>query len=117
MPMDIRESNMSSKASNAKASMKCGEKRKSFKKQKKTMKKVCEGDSEKLIHAGDSRYSSNQTAEQRRNYRKRHNCESADPNTPRGLACEELWSAGGKKHRGTSAQKRSRAKTGRRKNR
>lgn len=101
-----------SKAAKAKADMKCGQVKKSYKPDKKVMKKVCENGSEKIIHAGDSRYSSNQTAEQRKNYRKRHNCDSADPNTPQGLACESLWSSSSPKKRGTSAEKRKNAKTG-----
>lgn len=101
-----------SKAAKAKAEMKCGQVKKSYKPEKKVMKKVCENGSEKIIHAGDSRYSSNQTAEQRKNFRKRKKCETSDPNTPNGLACDALWEKNSPKIRGTSAQKRKNAKTG-----
>lgn len=92
--------------------MKCGQVKKSYKPGKKVMKKVCDSGSEKIIHAGDSRYSSNTTKEQRANYRKRHNCDSANPNTPKGLACEHLWSTKAKSYKGTSPAKRKASKTG-----
>lgn len=79
-----------SAASKAKVSMKCGQVKRSYKKGKKVMQKVCKNGSEKIIHAGDSKYSSNKTAAQRKNFRKRHNCDSAKAGTPKALACKSL---------------------------
>ena len=101
-----------SKAAQAKSKMKCGQVKKSNKPKKKVMKKVCKNGSEKMIYAGDSRYSSNKTPEQRKNYRKRHNCDKADPNKPEGLACNALWSKSSPSKTGTSPAKRKTAKTG-----
>jgi hypothetical protein len=78
-----------------KESMKCGEVRKSTREGKKVMKKVCSGGSEKLIHAGDSKYSNNTSDAARKNFKARHNCSEAKPGTPKHLACTELWKKGG----------------------
>lgn len=106
---------MATNASKAKKSMTCGQTKKSYKKNKKIMQKVCKDGKEKIIHAGDSRYSSNKTPEQRKNFRKRHNCDSAKPGTPKKLACDKLWSSKSPSKTGTSAAKRKKAKTGKKK--
>lgn len=80
------------------------------------MKKVCSGGSEKMIYAGDSRYTSNKTPAQKKNFRKRQKCSTAKKDTPKDLACKELWPAkGGKTIKGTSPEKRKLAKTGNKK--
>lgn len=79
----------------AKKSMKCGEIRKSTQPGKKVMKKVCKNGTERIIHAGDSSYGHNYSEAARKNFRARHRCETADPDTPRGLACKALWTKGG----------------------
>lgn len=80
------------------------------------MKKVCEGGSERMIYAGDSNYTSNKTPAQKKSFRKRHKCSTAKKNTPKELACKELWPAkGGKTIKGKSAEKRKLAKTGKKK--
>lgn len=82
-----------------KKDMKCGEVKKSTRPGKKIMKRVCENGREKTIHAGDSSSPSNYSDEARKAFRARHNCENADPNTPRGLACNELWEKGKRVYR------------------
>ena len=96
-------------AAKAKERLRCGQTARSYLKQKKWMKKVCENDKERIIHAGASAYTSNRTPEQRSNFRNRHNCETANPNTPRGLACQQ-WTPSAKSVRGKSAEKRKAAK-------
>jgi hypothetical protein len=86
-----------SKTLDAKKQMRCGEVRKSTRPGKKVMKKVCQGGAERLIHAGDTQYGHNISPGARKNFRARHNCATASSNTPRGLACEALWTAGGSK--------------------
>lgn len=92
----------------AKKEMRCGEVRRSTRPGKKVMKKVCQNGAERLIHAGDSKYGHNISPGARKNFRARHNCATASPNTPRGLACEALWEEGSP--RKTTAQKGRAAK-------
>jgi hypothetical protein len=78
-----------------KKDMKCGEIRKSTREGKKVMQKVCDGDSERLIHAGDSSMRHNYSDKARKNFKARHGCDSAKPGTPKHLACNHLWKKGG----------------------
>ena len=80
-----------------KEEMKCGEIRKSSRPDKKLMQRVCKDGSDKLIHAGDSKYSNNDSAKARANFKARHNCDEAKPGTPKHLACNALWKKGGPK--------------------
>ena len=104
-----------SKAAKAKKNMRCGEVRESYKKEKKKMQKVCEKKadgvkSERIIHAGDSRYSSNTTPKQRKKFTSRHGCKTAKKNTPKKLACDHIWGPKSKKYIGTDPQKRYKEK-------
>jgi hypothetical protein len=78
-----------------KKSMKCGEVKKSTRSGKKIMQKVCENGKERLIHAGDSTMRHNYSDKARKNFKARHNCDSAKPGTPKHLACTKLWTKGG----------------------
>ena len=98
-----------SDATKAKERLRCGQTARSYKPEKKWMKKVCENGNERIIHAGASAYTSNKTAKQRKNFRTRQKCETADPNTPRGLACQK-WTPKAESVRGKSAEKRKAAK-------
>lgn len=83
-------------AKNAKASMKCGEVRKSTRPGKKIMKLYCVNGKKKLVHAGSTEYGNNYSAKARKNFKARHNCSTAKPGTARHLACTELWEKGGR---------------------
>lgn len=73
--------------------MKCGEVKKSSRKGKKIMKKVCKDGKEKIVHAGATGYKNNYSKEAKKSFRARHKCDSAkDSFSARKLACEELWS-------------------------
>lgn len=78
-----------------KASMKCGQVKKSNRKHKKIMKLYCINGKKKLVHAGDKRYVNNVDSK-RKAFKARHKCSTAKPGTPRHLACTELWKKGGK---------------------
>jgi len=80
-------------APNPKATMKCGEVRRSTLANKKVMKLYClPGGKRRLVHAGDRRYKHNYSDKARRNFRSRMRCDTAKPGTRRHLACTELWS-------------------------
>ena len=79
----------------AKASMKCGQVKRSNRKHKKVMKLYCIKGKKKLVHAGDKRYVNNVDSK-RKAFKARHKCSTAKPGTSRHLACTELWKNGGK---------------------
>lgn len=81
-------------AGSVKASMKCGEVRKSTRPGKKIMKKYCVNGKETLVHAGAKGYSDftkHKDSKRKKNFHARHNCATAKPGTPRHLACTKLW--------------------------
>ena len=83
---------MSDKFSKIKEQMKCGEVRRSWRKHKKIVKKVCKDGQEKLVHAGDDRYRNDYSDKARKSFKARHKCsEKKDPFSAQKLACEELW--------------------------
>lgn len=77
-----------------KASMKCGQTKRSTRKNKKIMKLYCVNGKKKLVHAGDKRYVNNVDSK-RKGFKARHKCSTAKPGTARHLACTELWEKGG----------------------
>ena len=79
------------KKSSTKASMNCGEVRKSTRAGKKIMKKYCVGGKEKLVHAGAKGYGNNYSDKARKSFKARHKCSTAKAGTARHLACTELW--------------------------
>ena len=83
-------------AKSVKASMKCGEVRKSTRPGKKIMKLYCVEGKKKLVHAGSTGYGNNYSATARKSFKARHKCSSAKPGTARHLACTELWKKGGR---------------------
>ncbi len=83
-----------------KSGMKCGEVRKSTDPKKKIEKLVCKGDSKKIIRAGDANYGNNMSDKARANFKARHNCADAKPDTPKHLACNKLWKKGGPSSKG-----------------
>ena len=85
------------KKTNPKASMKCGEVRKSSRADKKVMKLYCVDGGKKLVHAGAKGYGNNYSDAARKSFKARHNCSEAKAGTARHLACTELWSKGGRK--------------------
>ena len=93
---------MSSK--NPKATMRCGEVRKSTRPDKKIMKLYCINGKRILVHAGARGYGNNYSAKARKNFKQRHNCKTAKPGTARHLACTELW--GGPSARKTQPTKK-----------
>jgi len=80
-----------------KASMTCGQVKRSSRPGKKIMKLYCVGGKKKLVHAGAVGYKNNYSDGARRNFKARHRCESAQPGTARHLACTQLWKKGGRK--------------------
>lgn len=83
--------------SKVKEMMRCGEVKKSNRKGKKIMKKVCHDGKEKLVHAGASGYKHNYSPEAKKNFRARHKCDQKkDPFSASKLACQELWPKGEK---------------------
>jgi len=98
-----KRSKRSRKKASPKASMKCGQVKKSSRPGKKIMKKYCTGGKEKLVHAGAKGYGNNYSRKARSSFKKRHKCGTAKPGTARHLACTELW--GGKGKRKTSCPK------------
>jgi hypothetical protein len=84
---------MATKFKNIKDRLSCNSPVKSTKEGKKKMVKACQDGEEKLIHFGASDYKSNYSAEARKNFRARHNCDTAnDKLTARHWACKALWS-------------------------
>lgn len=60
---------------------------------KKRMVKACANGQEKLIHFGATGYKSNYSDEARKNFKSRHNCDTAtDKLGARYWACKNLWS-------------------------
>mgnify|MGYP003154613023 CR=1 FL=1 len=80
-----------------KASMSCGEVRRSTRPGKKIMKKYCVDGKEKLVHAGAKGYGNNYSDKARKSFKARHKCSTAKAGTARHLACTELWKSGGRK--------------------
>lgn len=81
-----------SRFSKIKKAMRCGEVKKSTRKGKKIMKKVCADGKEKLVHAGAVGYKHNYSPNAKKNFRARHNCdEKKSPFSAQKLACQELW--------------------------
>ena len=80
-----------------KASMKCGQVKKSSRPGKKIMKLYCINGKKKLVHAGAKGYGNNYSDTARRSFKARHRCSSARPGTARHLACTALWRKGGRK--------------------
>ena len=78
-----------------KASMKCGEVRKSTRAGKKIMKLYCENGKRKLVHAGAEGYGHNYSDAARKSFRARHKCSTAKSGTAKHLACTELWAGKG----------------------
>jgi hypothetical protein len=84
---------MSEKFSNIKNRLKCNVPVRSNREGKKKMVKACQDGEEKLIHFGASDYKSNYSTEARKNFRARHNCDTAkDKLSARHWACKALWS-------------------------
>jgi hypothetical protein len=82
-----------------KSKMKCNVPVPSDRAGKKRMVKACSGGTEKLLHFGAKGYKSNYSASARKNFKSRHNCDTAnDKLTPRYWACKNLWSAGSTKY-------------------
>lgn len=76
-----------------KSDMNCGEVRRSTRKGKKIMKKVCKDGKKKLVHAGAKGYKNNYSKVAKKRFRARHKCdEKKDAFSAQKLACEELWS-------------------------
>ena len=60
--------------------------------EKKMVVKGCEDGKEKLVRFGAKGYKSNYSKEARKNFRARHNCDTAtDKTTARHWACKALW--------------------------
>jgi hypothetical protein len=82
-----------------KANMSCNRPVASDRPGKKKMVKACSNGEEKLLHFGAKGYKSNYSAEARKNFKSRHNCDSAnDKMTPRYWACKALWSSSSPKY-------------------
>ena len=82
-----------------KSKMKCNSPVPSDRAGKKRMVKACSGGTEKLLHFCAKGYKSNYSAAARKNFKARHNCDTAnDKLTPRYWACKNLWSAGSTKY-------------------
>lgn len=83
---------MDSKFSKLKKTMGCGEVKKSWRKHKKIVKKVCADGKQKLVHAGDDRYRNDYSDKARKSFKARHKCsEKKSAFSAQKLACEELW--------------------------
>ena len=76
-------------AKNPKASMKCGQVRRSTRAGKKIMKLYCVDGKKKLVHAGAKGYGHNYSAAARKSFRARHKCSTAKAGTAKHLACTE----------------------------
>ena len=79
----------------AKASMSCGQVKRSTRPGKKIMKLYCIDGKKKLVHAGAKGYGHNYSAAARKSFKARHKCSTAKPGTARHLACTELWAGKG----------------------
>ena len=82
-------------AKSPKASMSCGEVRKSTRSGKKIMKLYCIDGKRKLVHAGASGYGHNYSDAARKSFKARHKCSTAKPGTAKHLACTKLWAGKG----------------------
>lgn len=78
-----------------KASMSCGQVKKSTRPGKKIMKLYCTDGKKKLVHAGATGYGHNYSDAARRSFKARHKCDTAKPGTAKHLACTELWAGKG----------------------
>ena len=83
---------MSEKLSRIKKAMKCGQVKRSTRKGKKIMKKVCKDGKEKIVHAGAKGYKHNYSDKARKSFHARHKCsEKKKWDSAQKVACEELW--------------------------
>jgi hypothetical protein len=82
-------------AKSPKASMSCGQVKKSTRPGKKIMKLYCIDGKRKLVHAGASGYGHNYSDAARKSFRARHKCSTAKPGTAKHLACTKLWAGKG----------------------
>jgi hypothetical protein len=72
--------------------LKCNQPVSSNKEGKKKMVKACDNGQEKLIHFGADGYKHNYSSEAKKNFRARHNCDTAgDKLGARYWACKNLW--------------------------
>jgi len=78
-----------------KASMSCGQVKRSTRPGKKIMKLYCIDGKKKLVHAGAKGYGHNYSAAARKSFKARHKCSTAKPGTAKHLACTELWAGKG----------------------
>jgi hypothetical protein len=78
-----------------KASMSCGQVKRSSRPGKKIMKLYCVDGKKKLVHAGAKGYGHNYSAAARKSFKARHKCSTAKPGTAKHLACTELWAGKG----------------------
>ena len=78
-----------------KASMSCGQVKKSSRPGKKIMKLYCNDGKKKLVHAGAKGYGHNYSPAARKSFKARHKCSTAKPGTAKHLACTELWAGKG----------------------
>lgn len=69
----------------------------SYRKGKKIMQKVCDGDDQKIVHAGSSNTRYDNDAKKTAAFRAMHKCGEAKRGTAKYLACEYLWPKGGKR--------------------
>lgn len=89
-----------------KDALRCGEVKKSTRKGKKIMKKVCKDGVEKIVHAGAEGYKHNYSKEAKSSFRSRHKCdEKKSPFSAQKVACDELWSKNVKVGTSTPASK------------
>lgn len=79
-----------------KESMPCNQPKKSTSPGKKKMVKACANGQEKIIHFGATGYGNNYSAEARKSFKARHNCNSADNKlSAKFWACKNLWAGPG----------------------
>ena len=78
-----------------KASMSCGQVKRSSRPGKKIMKLYCMDGKKKLVHAGAKGYGHNYSSAARKSFKARHKCSTAKPGTAKHLACTELWAGKG----------------------
>jgi hypothetical protein len=79
-----------------KSKMPCNKPRPSPNPDKKRVVKACENGKEKVIHYGATGYGHNDSDGARKNFRARHNCDTATSKlTARHWACKDLWTRGG----------------------
>lgn len=76
--------------------MACNKPRKSTRPGKKMMVKACSNGQEKLVHFGATGYGHNYSAEARKSFKARHNCDTATNKlSARYWACKKLWAGPG----------------------